>query len=810
MKSLLLFLFSATLLAVNAGNIAPGKAGGALELQSGEYAVSDDTAALNVKDKITLALWVKASQWGQMSALVNKANSYGILKRGGVGCYFKASFKPGNSIDLTWAPNKYNLKPGEWYHLTMTYDAAKTEAVTYLNGIETARENIRLRQPDLNMSRINPSNHPFCLGKGGAPFAGLIDSVYLYDRVLSGDEIRLLMEEKTVPGARLAWLFNENASTKIVHDSSGNNHHGKIVDERLDPKAELPTAIKGTALQDGPLFSVFHALPATKVFRRSRPLKKASEEAGFIAAELAANEWESFQMVLTPKSRIRVNAINVSELKNDSGAVIPENNISVRRVAYVPLTTPSQTVTSGTEVKGEAAVMFNKVDAKPGFYPDPLPALSFPLELEEHVNLPLWITVRTAPDTPAGLYHGSITAISDDGKQTVIPYAVKVWNFALPEKFHTANHGFFSRRALCKDQEQVLNFFNDYYVTPDPVPAEPKVTIAKDGRMSINTADFDREAAAMFKRNHLNVLFFPGFDCYFWDKAAAMTKRNWQGIRISETPGKLTPQFEKVFRQYLRQMSGHLREKGWFDKTRFMLVDEPSSKADWDLCRQLSDIIKQVEPELPIMLSRWPTPETEDIANHWSLGFFQVERMAQARARGDKFEWYPNWHVFIDRPALDTRMIGFNMWKHGLSGIFIWCVSYGWDAADSESVWRSPCWVYPDGRTVWGNGLLIYPDRNFNPVSSIRFEAYRDTFEDYEYLYRLNQLIEKLEHSGKHPEKAAAARKTLEKCVTRIVFRYEAYPTENRWREIRWETDEQVLFDVRRELARTIEELSNL
>ena len=95
--------------------------------------------------------------------------------------------------------------------------------------------------------------------------------------------------------------------------------------------------------------------------------------------------------------------------------------------------------------------------------------------------------------------------------------------------------------------------------------------------------------------------------------------------------------------------------------------------------------------------------------------------MTRALARGETLEWYPNWHVIIDRPLMDARMLGWAMWKYHLSGLFLWHTANGWDKA--AKIYQAPRSVYSDGRLIWGLGLLVYPDENFNPCSSLRLEA---------------------------------------------------------------------------------------
>ena len=81
------------------------------------------------------------------------------------------------------------------------------------------------------------------------------------------------------------------------------------------------------------------------------------------------------------------------------------------------------------------------------------------------------------------------------------------------------------------------------------------------------------------------------------------------------------------------------------------------------------------------MWTKWPTKEGIGAADIWIIGALQPKQIKAALARGEKVEQYPNWHMLIDRPAMDRRMMGFQMYKYGLSGVLHWSL---------DSVWRNP------------------------------------------------------------------------------------------------------------------------
>lgn len=129
----------------------------------------------------------------------------------------------------------------------------------------------------------------------------------------------------------------------------------------------------------------------------------------------AANEFESVQVVLFPHRDMHGLTIKTEDLRSGSGATISEKQIIVRKVEYIQVIWP-------TDHYG-----------KPGWYPDPLPMLREPIDLQRGKNQPFFITIEVPADATPGEYTGSIELIADQWSKE-IPISLQVWNFTLPEK----------------------------------------------------------------------------------------------------------------------------------------------------------------------------------------------------------------------------------------------------------------------------------------------------------------------------------------------------------------------------------------
>ena len=168
----------------------------------------------------------------------------------------------------------------------------------------------------------------------------------------------------------------------------------------------------GYLVQGGSPCAVWWAEGAYKVMRND-PVPAA--EQGVVSISAARNEYEPFLIVLRPKERLDDVRVRASPLADAEGAPLPAENISIRRVEYVHVTTPT-----------DAA-------SKPGWYPDPLPPYDGPFTASAGENHPLWITVRVPQDATPGFYKGEI-GLSAKGWSCTVQVELTVRSFALPDR----------------------------------------------------------------------------------------------------------------------------------------------------------------------------------------------------------------------------------------------------------------------------------------------------------------------------------------------------------------------------------------
>ena len=66
-----------------------------------------------------------------------------------------------------------------------------------------------------------------------------------------------------------------------------------------------------------------------------------------------------------------------------------------------------------------------------------------------------------------------------------------------------------------------------------------------------------------------------------------------------------------------------------------------------------------------------------------------------------------------------------------------------------ETKWPNRSWEAMSHPAGNGDGQLLYPGPEGHPLGSIRLEMIRDSIEDYEYLYLLRKLTQKLKEAKK-------------------------------------------------------------
>ena len=799
-------LFSTLLLAVTLKSVesVPGIRGKGAKIK-GDLAYLCDTKLkpFDFKKGLTVSFWIKGTRWSHQAGIISGLGDTNISKRyaSADGSFYFNTLIGRKKAALLWVPKCFNAPLDKWVNVAFSYDTQSRISTAYVNGKKCAVWNVGKEYP--NRATYQLAKHPrktlpFCIGKGAhGNFDGVIDEIFIYGRPLNAQEMAQVSAGKLLPGLQAAYLFDDAADPG--KDASPVKRHLTQMTGILAQKLpKIGYTVKAPVITADQKLTVWSRSAIDKTFKYDTIVSTGKSSAP--AAELAKNEYESFQLILSPARALK----NVKVTLTDFTFKKHKLDTTLRMIDYVNVIKPSglSILKPGT-VQGEAATMFETViNHGPGEYPDPIAPVKTLPQAVPGQSYPFWVTVKSSAAAPAGIYSAKAVITADGGYSLTVPLKVRVRNFTLPEKFSSQNTAIANYALTSADREKFHRLASEHHVTLCSLAQDPVITFDAKGNMKVDTTEFDKEASLAINKYRANTIYFPGWSFYKLPRDFN-TRQTWCGIQVCKTPGKLTAEFKEKFGRYLEYMTAHLKKKGWLGYTRISMVDEPHTAADYALCQDFAALVHRHAPGVKTLVTKWPLKPLIGAPDIWCLGMIIPSDIKAAIARGENFEWYPNWHFVIDRPLMDSRMLGFMMYKFHIKGILYFNICHGWN--NPELVRKNPSFTYSNGRVINGLGQIIYPAEkpNGSPLSSLRFVMCRDAYEDYEYFL----LAEKLIAGCKNPARAAAAGKLLKAAGDAIVPAYEAYAEKTQWKKTKWEIDGDKLLVWRRKIADLIESL---
>ena len=506
---------------------------------------------------------------------------------------------------------------------------------------------------------------------------------------------------------------------------------------------------------------------------RDKPLPKKKGKAIVIRA--ARNEAEAAQLVVRPTVSLRGFTVRAGALTGPRRATIPAKNVEALKVRYVNVKRP----TDKSSISG--------------LWPDPLPPLKGPIELEPGKNQPFWIRVKVPRQARAGVYTGKIQLAAQNYSADVT-LRVEVYDFVLGDRMScTTAFGFspgnvfrYQKLTDSRQKRQVIDkylaSFSVHHISPyDPAPLDrvkvtwPKVTESTKPEQLKPAFDWTAWDKAMQR----------GIDYYHFNSFRLRIPGLGGGSFHSRYEPKLlgfsedTPHYKAAFNAYCHQVQEHLRQKGWLDEAYVYWFDEPAPK-DYEFVMNGFRKLKNAAPDIERMLTEQVEPKLVGGPDIWCpvTPNYKHEAAEQRRQHGEKFWWYvctgpkaPYCTLFIDHPGTELRVWLWQTWQRKIDGILVWATNYWTSTAaypDSEHPqnpyedpmgWRSGYSTPKGVKKPWGNGdgRFIYPPEAAadahpagpvldGPVDSIRWEMLRDGIEDYEYLAMLDRLLKAKEN----------------------------------------------------------------
>lgn len=515
-------------------------------------------------------------------------------------------------------------------------------------------------------------------------------------------------------------------------------------------------------------------MPGMAKVRPADPVRAANLRANGSLA-LARHEYESIQLVLVAGDEALQHVQFVLEpLKRDSSedTIAPEH-IRLDRINLV-------------RVDGE-------------LWPDPILPLG-DLTIPAGGVQAFRLQVYAPPDTPPGRYHTTVRVNPANLHALSLPLDVQVYDFQMPVIAHTKHIIGCGAGGI-----EPLLFANRTPTGGGPAVgaiAEPRYILRKDGTIAMDFTDYDLVMAKAFDAG----LSAFGLPLSAGDGGGYMPARMTHTF-FNEATGAdeallLDPLKSDLTRQrltdWLQLFTTHLREKGWFERAIFYLWDEPNVQYT-DTLLAVGRAVKAAVPDLPILIVESPNPAWHEVADIYCpqvkwFGRPSIEKeLAELHALGKQMWWYncgdpaPFPTYAIPHDAACARMSFLLMWKYHLTGNLYWAA--GAKGLTAEGTAENPG---ADGR---GDGQLAYSATSAGIVPSLRLEMIRDGVEDYEYLWLLNDLVNRAKQQGKD------------------VAPYEALlaiPSEVAVDASHYTRDPSVIETYRAALAKAIEELSRV
>lgn len=443
--------------------------------------------------------------------------------------------------------------------------------------------------------------------------------------------------------------------------------------------------------------AVWFVPSASKVMRDAKP-GPASQEWDLAAAR---NEVESCQLVLASDQPVQGVTVRISALTgtNGRGSLKP----ALFKVEYVPI----------------------KKERVP--YPDPLPPLTGPFDLQPDQAQPVWISVRVPKDAAPGTYRGTVKVQAGSWtKESTL--SIKVWDFALPDTpacvtaFGNSLGPIAEWHGVTPDSPEALTLYRKYY------------EFLLDHRISPYNLPVD-----LMSKEAIPYLDDPRLTSY------------------------MIPYSGKSDEE-LRTLVQYLIDGGWFARGYFYVVDEPITKAAYDELIAVSERLRKIEPRYRLVAPFWGNPDFDEKlrardlmigrANVWCPHLLYLDSEPNIRkflkdrmSTGESVWWYvcnnPRGqynNIAIDMGALAHRTLPWQQKREGIQGLLYWSTTY-WDKKFIADPWQNMDTL---GVDIPGDGSLLYPGKKVGvdgPVGSLRLEVLRDGLEDFDYLALADQKL---------------------------------------------------------------------
>lgn len=508
-----------------------------------------------------------------------------------------------------------------------------------------------------------------------------------------------------------------------------------------------------TPLEGYELWSV----PATEKVLRDVPLADELKSSAKVEIDTATNEYESAQLIISAKGDVKEYDVELSDLIMEGGDTVYEKtNISIYNMKYTNVVSPWTP------------------SASAGWYPDAILPFDSAVEAGENTvssgeNQSIWFSFNTPATQAVGTYKGSVK-VTVDGEENVVPVTVRVRNVAVSETTH----------SMSMFINKWMYFIAEYGDTQELVDAYTKMMyeyrIAPTS-LIIDTANTNEYYKA------------------YADKAYEMAGHEGAStIALPCSKGTDGIPYE-MLTKYIRELAKKSLETGvnLVKKARVYGIDEPISNNALDRTKafyesfveNIQNIVAELTKDKQKYIEEYEVAEEyydeildsasevcfvtttmyrEDYAPYidvwcphfnsfesgYALGYYPDEDETWFYGAVSPKAPYPTYH--LDDTLLSSRMTGWLRSVYNVEGEIYWGVNVYGDYDGSyqyfDDYYENPAHY----KSVNGDGFLFYPGKKYGiegPIPSIRLESIRDSYEEYELLYAINEKYAEIgAHAG--------------------------------------------------------------
>jgi hypothetical protein len=446
---------------------------------------------------------------------------------------------------------------------------------------------------------------------------------------------------------------------------------------------------------------------------------------------LARGETEAAQLIVAPLNQeLSGVTFKVSELRGPGGEVFPADAIDLEVMGYV---------------RTDSVPKLTYPVERRGWFPDPILPFVDRFDVEADRVQSLWLTVRAPVGQRPGSYSGLVEVSPENAESRTTAVALfpqhleKIYGAAWGDSLWWKYADFLFAHRLDMDNP---------YRESEPPPSVERIR---------------RLVALGQQRWGLYYVRQPG--------------EGWSSIGpdASEYDDYIDGVIEEA-----RLRLAVLEEAGARDLAYIYLYDEVREQ-HWEKLRETAERVRRELPGVPVLTSAFDVglgadSGLDDVIDEWVQIIAHFHRPAEkaqidrARANGERVHWYttiwpprPYPNFFIEYDAIEARLLmGAMTQKYRPDGFGYWAINF-WFATDGQRLLTEG--PYTDWNPLTfgssnGEGGWIYAGED-GPITSIRFENFRDGLEDFEYYRLLEKAIDRAEERGVPEAELEAARSLL-------------------------------------------------